>query len=288
MIYFLVVNYYSTDLVTKLISSLSAYENNDYEIVIINNSPNDSSIYDLKNDFVFIFNAENNLGFGGACNLGIKLISTRDSQGIVWVINPDAYFIENPLSKIQLFFEVHPEISILGTIIHTPEGKIWFAGGRFIPLTGAIITQDFLTNIDTAYVACDWVSGCSLIINLRQFDDCPQFDSTYFLYYEDFDFCRRYANQGHLIAVTKQFGVLHQPSSITNKYVFRKIKNSTYGYLLSLDRYTNKWILFIRLIRLISYALILLFIKPRVAFGKFAGVSIFLRKAQSETFVKEC
>jgi len=284
VIYFLVVNYYSTHLVTKLISSLPTCQNNEYKIVIINNSPEDDSIYNLKNEFVLIFNAEKNLGFGGACNLGMKWISTQDPLAIIWIINPDAYLIENPLAQVQFFFAAHPEISILGTIVHTPANEIWFAGGCFIPSTGAILTQDLLTNTEVDYVSCDWVSGCSLIINLRNFDQCPQFDPAYFLYYEDFDFCQRYGNQGHLIAVTKQFGVLHQPSSITNRYVFRKIKNSTYGYLLSLKRYTNTLILNIRLVRLILYALILIFLKPQVAFGKFAGVLLFWRISHSETF----
>ncbi len=281
MIYFLVVNYYSTNLVTKLISSLPAGKNIEYKTIIVNNSPDDDSIYSLKNEDVLILNAENNLGFGGGCNLGINWIYTQDSQAIVWIINPDAYLEENTLNQAQLFVKAHPEISILGTIVHTPTGEVWFAGGRFVPTAGAILTQDLLTNTDADYVACDWITGCSFIINLRNFDECPQFDPAYFLYYEDFDFCRRYANQGHSIAVTKQFGVLHQPSSITNRYVFRKIKNSTYGYLLSLDRYTNQWILGIRLIRLIFYAIILMFFKPQVAFGKFAGVLFFLKNNKS-------
>ncbi|NMF61481.1 glycosyltransferase [Brasilonema octagenarum] len=278
MIYFLVVNYYSTNLITKLISSLPSYDSYDYKVVIVNNSPDDNSIYNLKNESVVIFNAESNLGFGGGCNFGLKWIYTQDSQGIVWIINPDAYFVENTIEKVPLFFETHPNISLLGTIDHTTTGEVWFAGGRFILSTGAIVTQDLLTNTDTDYVVCDWITGCSLIVNLRNFDDCPQFDPAYFLYYEDFDFCRRYANQGHLIAVTKQFGVIHQPSSITNRYVFRKIKNSTYGYLLSLDRYTNQWIVKIRLLRLISHALVLMFVKPQVAFGKFAGMLMYWRR----------
>ncbi|MGH2415090.1 MAG: glycosyltransferase [Microcystaceae cyanobacterium] len=278
MIYFLVVNYYSTNLITKLINTLPSYKNDDYKVVIINNSPDDNSIHHLKNESVLIFNAENNLGFGGGCNLGLQWISTQDTQGIVWIINPDAYFLENALEKVPSFFEEHPKISILGTIVHTPTGEVWFAGGRFLPSKGAIITQDLLSDTDTDYIACDWITGCSFIINLRNFDECPEFDPAYFLYYEDFDFCRRYANQGHFIAVTKQLGVIHQPSSITNRYVFRKIKNSTYGYLLSLDRYTSKLILNIRLIRLMCYALVLIFVKPQVAFGKFAGVLIYWKR----------
>lgn len=281
MIYFLVVNYYSTNLVTKLIRSLPTDKNIQYKTIIVNNSPDDDSIYTLKNEDVLILNALDNLGFGGGCNLGINWIYTQEPQAIVWIINPDAYLEENILPQVELFFEANLEISILGTIVHTPTGKVWFAGGRFIPATGAIFTQDLLTNTDADYVACDWITGCSFIINLRQFDECPQFDPAYFLYYEDFDFCRRYANQGHFIAVTKQFGVLHQPSSITNRYVFRKIKNSTYGYFLSLNRYANQKVFILRLIRLILHALILMIVKPQVAFGKFAGVFMYFRRSLS-------
>jgi len=277
VIYFLIVNYYSTTLVGKLISSLPAIKNDKYKIFIINNSPDDDSIDQLKSESVLVFDAENNLGFGSACNLGLKLIYAEDTQAIVWIINPDAYLLENILNKVNPFFELHPEVSVLGTIVHTPAGEIWFAGGCFIPTTGAILTQDLLTNTEADYVACDWVSGCSLIINLRNFRDCPGFDPAYFLYYDDFDFCRRYANQGHLIAVTKQFGLLHQPSSITNRYVFRKIRHSTYSYLLTLDRYTNKLIFSMRLIRLICNAIILMAVKPQVAFGKLYGVLLYLK-----------
>ncbi|NWF60975.1 MAG: glycosyltransferase [Fischerella sp.] len=278
MIYFLTVNYYSTNLVAKLISSLPNSKNPDYKIVIINNSPDDDSIYQLKNESVLILNATSNLGFGSACNLGLKFIYAEDPQAIVWIINPDAYLLENTLDKVQPFFDSHPEISILGTIVHTPVGEVWFAGGRFIDNTGAILTQDLLTNTNTDYVLCDWITGCSLIINLSNFHECPLFDSAYFLYYEDFDFCQRYAQQGHLIAVTKQFGVLHQPSSITNKYVFIKIKHSTYSYLLTLERYTSKLVFSLRLTRLICHAFVLMFIKPQFGLGKFYGVFMYWRR----------
>jgi N-acetylglucosaminyl-diphospho-decaprenol L-rhamnosyltransferase len=279
VIYFLIINYYSTALVKKLISSLPDKKHGEYKIIIINNSPSDRSIEQLKNETVLIFDATHNLGFGHACNVGLQWIYEQDPQGIVWIINPDAYLSENSLDRVCSFFKSNPEISILGTIIHIPTGEIWFAGGCFTPKTGTISTQDLLTNTDTEYVNCDWVSGCSLIVNLRKFENIPQFDLAYFLYYEDFDLCRRYANQGHIIAVTKQFGVVHQPSSITNKYVFRKIKHSTYSYLITLEKYTNHFILMFRLIRLFTYAFVLVFVKPQVALGKFVGVFMYLKRS---------
>ncbi|KST67361.1 glycosyltransferase [Mastigocoleus testarum] len=276
MIYLLTVNYNSSNLVAKLIDSLSVDPNVDYKIVIINNSPKDNYISQLKSESVTILEAGENLGFGLACNLGIKWVFERNPQAIIWLINPDAYFLENNLDKVQDFFEKYPQISILGTIVRDPKGEIWFSGGRFIPQTGAILTEDLLKNTDSAYIPCDWISGCSLIIYLKNFPDCPYFDPAYFLYYEDFDFCRRYVNQGHLIAITKEFGIIHQPSSITNRNIFRKIKHSTYSYLLTQERYTNNIILTMRLSRIIIYALLLIFFRPKLSLGKFIGVSNYL------------
>jgi GT2 family glycosyltransferase len=280
MIYFLTVNYYSTNLITKLLDSLPSCCNDSYKIIIINNSPDDNSIYQLKNQSTIIIEAENNLGFGGGCNLGLQWIYNQDKQGIVWIINPDAYLPENTLEKAQLFFNSYQQLSILGTIIYTPEQKIWFAGGRFIPKNGAILEVDLLTNNDTDYINCDWVSGCSIIINLKNFSKCPLFDHAYFLYYEDFDFCRRYANQGHLIAITKQLSVIHEPSSITNRNILTKIRYSTYSYLFTINRYTNKSIFTMRFIMQIIKATMGLIIKPQAALGKIYGIYDYMRNQQ--------
>ncbi len=279
MIYFLTVNYHSTNLVAKLISSIQDSNNISHKIIIINNSPKDNAIHLLKSESVLILEAGSNLGFGSGCNLGLSWIYAQDTQAIVWLINPDAYVVKDTLDKVTLFFKIYPEISIVGTVIYTPDAKVWFAGGHFIRKTGAILTSKDLSNSQAGYTYCDWVSGCSLLVNLRKFSSCPKFDSAYFLYYEDFDFCRRYASLGHLICVTQQLSVTHQPSAITNRNILKKIKYSTYSYLLTLERYTNKMILLVRLTRLICYAIILILVKPKVAFGKLYGVLLYLRRS---------
>ncbi|MBD2666502.1 putative glycosyltransferase [Richelia sinica FACHB-800] len=273
MIYFLTVNYYSTQLVAKLINSFPLDNEIEYKIVIINNSPDDQSIYQLENSSTLIIDAEKNIGFGSGCNLGLKWIFNQNKQAIVWIINPDAYLPDNSLKQLKTFFDRHPEISILGTIIYTLTAQTWFAGGTFSQLTGSISQKNvFTSNEDKDYVACEWVSGCSLIINFAKFSQIPVFDSSYFLYYEDFDFCRRYSQQGHIIAITKKISVIHQPSSITNKNILLKTQHSTYSYLLTLSRYTNLTVQIFRLTRLICYGLFLIPIQPLVAKGKFQGI----------------
>jgi N-acetylglucosaminyl-diphospho-decaprenol L-rhamnosyltransferase len=279
VIYFLIINYYSTDLIQNLIKSLENQNLENYQIIIINNSPEAPIKETLNADYIKIIDNQENCGFGKACNLGLKLIYQQDQTALVWLINPDTYFQEINLNEVILFFKIYPEISILGTIINTPEQKIWFGGGKFNKNLGQIKeTNLFSENPHQNYLECDWVSGCSMMINLNKFENCPQFDPAYFLYYEDFDFCQRYLQKGHKIAITNQFQIIHQPSMITNRNLTNKMFHSTYSYLLTLAKYTNFVIFSYYLIKLLINTIWLSFSQPSVALGKIKGVCFFLQK----------
>ena len=279
MIYFVIVNYYSSDFIASLIRSIQASRGVNYTILIINNSPDDDSIHHLEGDNIHILEAGSNLGFGQACNLGLNWIYTQDTQAIVWIINPDAYLLPDALERVPIFFAANTEVSIVGTIVYTPTGEVWFAGGELSSKNGEIRAKTIYNNkSELPYLESTWVSGCSLLINLKKFHNCPQFDSDYFLYYEDFDFCRRYASQGHLIAIAHKIGVVHHPSSITSRNLLVKFKHSTYSYLLAVERYAKKKFLILRLTRLVFHAIILIPVKPQVAFGKLHGILLYLSR----------
>ena len=272
MIFLLTINYNSSYLIQKLIASLPDHSQVSHKLIIVNNSKEDVGLNSLENESVSIIHSPKNLGFGSACNLGIRSVFEIERNAIIWIINPDAYLPPVHFKDIVEFFNTHSDLSILGTIVYTLQGKIWFAGGRFFPDQGSIVQTDLLSQSDRDYVSCDWVSGCSLLLNLKNFRSCPYFDHNYFLYYEDLDFCKRYTQQGHQVGITKRFGVIHQPSSITNRNIFNKIKHSTYSYLLTLHKYSPRTIQTIRLIKLWLYAIILILFKPQVSLGKITGI----------------
>lgn len=91
MLYFLIINYNSSELIQRLINSLGSNKLK-IQIIIINNSLEDQAILKLKAVNIKIITAPENLGFGRACNLGLNWIFRRNRQAIVWLINPDAYF----------------------------------------------------------------------------------------------------------------------------------------------------------------------------------------------------
>jgi GT2 family glycosyltransferase len=167
-------------------------------------------------------------------------------------------------------------------LVYSTGQKVWFGGGTFEHLKGKITSENLFDSFPQhSYIPCDWVSGCSMIINLTHFTECPQFDPHYFLYYEDFDFCQRYKRQGHLVAVTQEISITHEVSAVTNRNLKKKFYHSTYSYLFTLERYTTKTVFYLRLIRLLIYALILLPVKPAIALGKITGAWHYFRQRLS-------
>ena len=289
MIYLITVNYYSAELIAKLWASIQGQSHApDHQLIIVNNSAAEDCAT-LAGDRVVILEAGANLGFGGGCNLGLNWVYERDRAATVWLINPDATLPENALNHAAQFCSAHPTLSIIGTIISEPSGKIWFAGGEFVPETGKIVASTELagtgfgsTELASSgfvskkadYVETSWVTGCSMLLNLQNFDPCPQFDPAYFLYYEDFDFCRRYAQQGHSVVITP-IQVIHQPSSITSRNPSLTLQHSTFSYLLALKRHTSQPVFWSRLSRIIFHAVRVGVVQPRRAIAIVKGVLHF-------------
>jgi GT2 family glycosyltransferase len=278
-IYLLTVNYYSSTLIARLICSLPRDECLSYELIIVNNSVDDEDIVNLVSENIHLINAPENLGFGKACNLGLNWLYSRQPDSLVWLINPDAYLQEKSLEQAQEFFLSYPEVAIAGTEIYEPEGNIWFGYGEFNRSSGTItVAKESATYNNQPYLTAVWVTGCSTLINFKHFPSCPQFDPDYFLYYEDFDFSRRYAQQGYLVVITNQIKIIHEPSSITLRYGHLRLTHNIYSYLLSLEKHSNFIILMSRFVRMVIMALLLIPIKPKFALAKLQGIKLYLEK----------
>ena len=276
-LYFVIVNYNSSQFIERLINSLQP-ETKEERIIIVNNSPEDKEIHSLNNRAIKIIEAKENIGFGKACNLGLDWIYSQNSQAIAWLINPDTYFDlnttnkQNSLDLAIAFFQKHPEISILGTTVYAADGKLTSAGGTFTPGTAALTTIDSLPELTADYWQTDWTSGCSLLINLANFPTCPHFDPRYFLYYEDLDFCLRYSQQGHKIAVTPLLKIFHDTSSISDRNLFTKYQYVTYSYLIHLEKHGSLNTFVRTNLRMILNTLRLLVFKPQQGLGKLIGI----------------
>ena len=260
--------------------SVTAAADCPYHLVVVNNSAGDRQLAALQKANATILESPENVGFGRACNLGLEWIFARDPQALVWLINPDARLPETlSLSELQVFVRQQESLAILGTIIYTDGGEQWFGDGLFDSASGTISSQDLDICDERPFQPCDWVSGCSMLIHFDCFEQCPQFDPAFFLYYEDFDFCLRYRLQGYTVAITHRFSVVHTPSSVTNRNLFNKLNHSTFSYLLVMGRYASASARLWRFLRLVGVAIALLPLRPATAFGKLYGVARYLSRS---------
>jgi len=294
-LYFLIVNYHSSALIERLLNSLRSNSSGKYQIIIVNNSPADQAIAELETESIKIIEAEDNLGFGKACNLGLDWIYSQNSQAIVWLINPDAYFGKvlldrqnsetSQTEKAIAFFAKHPQISILGTVVYDGTGKITTVGGTFTSGTAALaILNSLPEDLQEDYFPVDWVSGCSLLVNLVNFTECPSFDPRYFLYYEDLDFCLRYGQQGYQIATTPWLKVFHDTSAISDRNLFAKYQHITKSYLIHIEKHGSLATFVLTNLRMSLNTFRLLILRPQQGLGKLIGIYSYWQARSSDRF----
>ena len=198
---------------------------------------------------------------------------------IAWLINPDTYFnldakgIEvHPVNLAIAFFQKHSQISLLGTTVYDSEDKLTSAGGTFTSGTAALETIDSLPEDSADYWYTDWTSGCSLLIKLSKFTTCPKFDPRYFMYYEDLDFCLRYGQQGHKIAVTPLIKVFHDTSTISDRNLYAKYQYVTRSYLIHIEKHGSRNTFMLTNLRMMVNTLRLIVLKPQQGWGKLIGI----------------
>ena len=286
MLYFLSVNYHSTELLRHLLRSVAALSFPlPYQFIVVNNSPNDTSVYALQQEFehITILPATGNLGFGGGCNLGLAYAYQRNPRAWVWLINPDAVLVAGAIAYIHTCFKRRPMLSILGTRIRASERDIWFAQGRFNRWTGSLKhrlpadqTISHSTEQPVDVLASRWVSGCSMIFNLQRFDHCPEFDLNFFLDYEDAEICERYHRQGHEIGVTQAVLVNHAVSAITNRNRRAKFRHATFSKLYFLYKHGTWTALGLNIPYMLIWSLKLLLFDRETGIGRFQGWMDFI------------
>lgn len=283
MLYLLIVNYYSTPLILALLKSIPDKDLTNLKIIIVNNSPDDPTLQPLTQTYpnLTLLTAPENLGFGGGCNLGLNWIYEGDPHSIVWLINPDTTLADAAIPYIHTCFQEHPHLAILGTQIQDTQGNPWFTQGKFNRWLGSLphhLPIPSSEKTTSKIIPSRWVSGCSLILNLAQFPSCPQFDTHYFLYYEDNDLCERYFQKGYSIAVTQAILVTHQVSATSDRNLKAKLHHATYSKLYFLQQHGTALALFLNL-GYLSLKIIADWIKqnPDRYQGRWQGLQQFLQ-----------
>jgi GT2 family glycosyltransferase len=152
---------------------------------------------------------DDNVGFGA----GVNHAARHASDEYLYLVNPDSIVGPGAIGVLTAWLDAHPTAAVAGSLVCNTDGTIQgsarafptvstFFAGRSSWLTRRFPTnrwtrRNVLTGPDVKAVqTVDWVSGASMMIRRKAFEDVGGFDERYFLYWEDADLCRRLLARG--------------------------------------------------------------------------------------------
>ncbi|MDA8151231.1 MAG: glycosyltransferase [Acidithiobacillus sp.] len=153
-----------------------------------------------------------NLGFGGGCNVGIRLALERGAE-FVWLLNNDAVPHPDALQTMLRVMEGDAQIGAVGSVIYDlerPERVQTWGGGRVWRWAGVARHH----RRPVAARRLDYLTAASILLRRDALERTGLFDDdTFFMYWEDADLCFRLRAQGWKLAVAGDAMIWHQRSS---------------------------------------------------------------------------
>lgn len=196
----IIINYKTAELVKNCIESvIEKSENFSYEVIVIDNSNDDSEFNKLKANLadknITIINANDNLGFGRANNKAAKLAKGK----YVFFLNSDTLLINNAIFSLYEYLENNNKFGIAGGNLYStdliPANSFGVDGNNLKnrkKRTGikALFNRFFRKKrIDFNYsdepIEVESICGADLMISKELFEKVGGFDENIFMYGED-------------------------------------------------------------------------------------------------------
>lgn len=154
-----------------------------------------------------------NKGFAAACNAGLRLAQQIPSVRYVWLLNNDATVAVDAAERLLACLAQHPR-AVCGTSVlraDSPAVLELALGCRLSRLT-TIITPCRAKALPkevpvTPHV--DYIYGASVAFPLTLVDEIGFLDETFFLYYEEHDYCLRARKAGYAFQWCRAAQVWH-------------------------------------------------------------------------------
>jgi len=206
----------------ECIKSLQQVTYKNYQIVLVDNGSDVNEAELLENDLPTIkaIRSEQNLGFSGGNNFGIKY-SLEQSVDYILLLNNDTTVVKNFLEPLVEKLLQDKQVGIAAPQInyYDEPNKVWSAGGKIskIRASGFADSDKFESKLSTNDMEVDFVSGCCMLVRREVFEKIGLFDENYFLYVEDTDLCYRVKEAGYKIYVTPKSKIFHKVNSSTKK-----------------------------------------------------------------------
>ena len=218
-IFVITVNYNNGAITSECLQSFAKVNKAeiDLSLIVVDNGSTEEASLKLESQtkgVKFIY-SKTNLGFAGGNNLGIDF-ALKNKADYILLINNDAT-VEDKDFFTQLLKTKGDIVSPLVKYRH--NGKLTYDyGGQVDWLFG----RNTHLNQKSSVIP-DYYSGVCLLIKSEVLKKTKELDDSFFLYYEDTDFCLRAKKLGFTINMCPSVSIFHHLSVSSNKLGKRKL-----------------------------------------------------------------
>jgi GT2 family glycosyltransferase len=213
-----VVNYNGSKILAGCISTLLNQTRPPLEIILVDNGSTDDSVRMVREKFpeVNVLRCEVNLGYAEGNNIGSKV-----AQGeFLVLVNNDAELDSRCLEQLSTSLSSEPDlVAVQGKVLRQGQPSTLDSSGSYLTPIGFLYHIGFDkpdTHVKESYVFS--AKGVCMMIRRDLFHYLGGFDSDYFAYFEESDFCWRAWIAGYKVKVVPTSLTYHMVGYTSTKF----------------------------------------------------------------------
>jgi GT2 family glycosyltransferase len=223
----LIVSYNTRDLTLECLQSVFKETKNidiDYEVIVVDNASDDHTAKAIAQNFphVRLICSDVNFGFARANNLAARYATGE----YLLLLNPDTVILNRAIEKLLEFARAHPDAGIYGGRTIFPDGTlnptccfgkmtVWSLFCRAFGLSKVFKKTTFFNpelygswKFDSVKQV-DIITGCFLMVRHDLWNRLGGFNTVFFMFGEEVDFCLRAAKLGYKPLFTPDAEIVH-------------------------------------------------------------------------------
>jgi N-acetylglucosaminyl-diphospho-decaprenol L-rhamnosyltransferase len=180
------------------------------EIIVVDSASSDGSPEMVRQEFphVRLIASDKNLGYAGGNNAGVAAGHGR----YLFLLNPDTVVKPGALAELVGYLDAHPTVGALGPQLLWPDGTVQSSRRRFpsraslfwestllgqwFPHNRASRRYHLADQLPDHPQQVDWVVGAAILVRRTAWQQIGPIDESFFMYFEETDWCRRSAELG--------------------------------------------------------------------------------------------
>lgn len=218
------------------------------EIMVIDNDSSDATCSIIEEEFPYVqlTRLNENIGFGAANNMGIDL-ALRAGADYIFLVNQDAWVEKESVYELYKVLCSSVDIGIASPL-HLQPGKKMLEMGFESYLDDDIVStiDSVLNNASLTMPApfqSSFVNAALWLLSRKCVEKVGGFDSLFFHYGEDSDYCQRVCYHGYSIVVCPSAIGYHARNYTNKESDYRKIAHKLWvEYLIILKNVNSSFI----------------------------------------------